>query len=446
MGLVSTRIYVIDTIGCFERMNRGRITVSILIISLLTAGGMAVQVFRQHRQSYVLTLATASKTGEYYQFGQALATVVARHHPQIQINVIQTEGSSQNLEFIESGAAQLALIQGDSSIQSSAQAMALLFPETAHVLVNRQAGIETMADLPGKQVALPPKGSGAYQLFMPIAQHYGFNTDQIRSFSSASTAYQQLKEGEVDALFQVIRPGNKALRKILRLPNIDLIPIEQTDALRLTYPYLEDAFIPQGTYDGKIPLPFQDVKTVAVRALIIANKQVNAEVIYAITRVLHERKMEIVTAYPPAFTIERPESQDILGWSLHAGAEQYYTKNQPNFWVQYAELLGLFLSLAVLGISGIWQLRLWLIGRQKNRADMYNLQLLDLIETIQETQDLEELKQVRRRLFSILQAVVIDLDKDRISAESFQSFTMPWEVAITTLRHRETILLKVQSP
>ena len=426
-------------------MNRGRITVSILIISLLTAGGMAIQLFRQHRQSYVLTLATASRSGEYYKFGQALATVVARHHPQIQINVINTEGSAQNLDFIESGAAQLALIQGDSSIQSSAQAMALLFPETAHVLVNRQAGIETMADLQGKQVALPPKGSGAYQLFMPIAQHYGLKTDQMRPLASTTAAYQQLQEGKVDALFQVIRPGNEALRTLLRLPNIDLLPIEQTDALRLTYPYLEDAFIPQGTYDGTIPLPSQDVKTVAVRALVIAHQQVNAEVIYAITRVLHERKMEIVALYPPAFTIERPESQEILGWSLHAGAEQYYTKNQPNFWVQYAELLGLFLSLAVLGISGIWQLRLWLIGRQKNRADMYNLQLLDLIETIQETQDLEELKQVRRRLLSILQAVVIDLDKDRISAESFQSFAMPWEVAITTLRHRETILLKVQS-
>ncbi|ABW25783.1 hypothetical protein [Acaryochloris marina] len=74
---------------------------------------------------------------------------------------------------------------------------------------------------------------------------------------------------------------------------------------------------------------------------------------------------------------------------------------------------------------------------------MYNLQLLEFIEAIQETHDLEELKQIRRRVCSILQAVVIDLDKDRISAESFWSFTMPWEVAITTLRHRETILLKV---
>lgn len=445
MVLASTRIYSSTPFSCLEPMNRGHITFSILFVSLVTAGGLSIHLFREYRQSYVLTLATASRSGEYYKFGQALATVVARHYPQIQVNVINTEGSSQNLDLLKAGSAQLALIQGDSSIRSSAQALAILFPETAHVLVNRQAGIETIADLQGKRIALPPKGSGAYQLFMPIAQHYGLQTEQLLSFASTSAAYQQLQEGKVDALFQVIQPGNEALRQLLRLPTIELLPIEQTDALRLTYPYLEDAFIPKGAYDGTLPLPFQDVQTVAVRALIIANQQVNNEVIYAITRVLHERKMEIVAIYPPAFTIERPESQRILGWALHPGAEQYYNKNQPNFWVQYAELLGLFLSLGVLGISGIWQLRLWLIGRQKNRADMYNLQLLDLIETIQEAQDLEQLKQIRRRLFLILQAVVIDLDKDRISPESFQSFTLPWEVAITTLRHRENILLKVQS-
>ena len=36
---------------------------------------------------------------------------------------------------------------------------------------------------------------------------------------------------------------------------------------------------------------------------------------------------------------------------------------------------------------------------------------------------------------------MVDLDEDRISPESFQSFTFPWEVAITTIRHREMVLL-----
>lgn len=426
-------------------MNRDRITFTILLLSLLTAGGLSIQLWREHRRIHVLTLATASQSGEYYAFGQALAKVVAHHYPHIQIKVIPTEGSAQNLKFIDNDTAQLALIQGDSSVQMSAQAVANLFPEVGHVLINTQSGIEAMADLQGKQIALPPKGSGAYQLFMPIAQHYGIQTGQLQPSTSTAAAYKQLQRGRVDALFQVIRPGSTALKEVLRSPTIRLLPIRQTDALRLTYPYLESASIPAGTYDGTLPIPDQAIETIAVRALLIAHRQVREDVIYAITRVLQKHKMELVAQYPPAFNIEPPQSQEVLGWPLHPGAEQYYNKNQPSFWVQYAELLGLFLSLGVLGVSGIWQLRLWLIGRQKNRADMYNLQLLDLIKTIQSTHDLEQLHQARQSLLEILEAVVIDLDKDRISPESFQSFTMPWDVAITTLRHRETIILNSKS-
>ncbi|WP_299409203.1 TAXI family TRAP transporter solute-binding subunit [Acaryochloris sp. IP29b_bin.148] len=424
-------------------MNRGRITFTFLLLSLLAAGGFSIHLWRERRQVHVLTLATASRSGEYYAFGHALAKVVARHYPHIQIKVIPTEGTSQNLSFLNENTAQLALIQGDSTVQASAQAVALLFPEVAHVLVNTQSGIETMADLQGKQIALPPKGSGAYQLFMPIAQHYEINIQQHQPSTSAHDAYDQLQRGRADALFQVIRPGSAAIRQVLRSQTLRLLPIKQTEALRLTYPFLEAASIPEGIYDGTRPIPTQDVQTVAVRALLIARRQVDEEVVYAIARILQDRRMELVAEYPPAFTIEPTQTHKILGWSIHSGAERYYNKNQPNFWVQYAELLGLFLSLSVLVVSGIWQCRLWLIGRQKNRADMYNLQLLALIEAIQDTQDLEELSQLRQRLLSILQAVVVDLDKDRISPESFQSFTLPWEVAITTLRHRETILLRV---
>lgn len=426
-------------------MNRGRITFTLLLLSLLTAGGLSVQLWQEHRRIHVLTLATASQSGEYYEFGQALAQVVARHYPHIQIKIIPTEGSAQNLKLIENDTAQLALIQGDSPIQPSAQAVANLFPEVGHVLVNTQSGIETMADLQEKQIALPPKGSGAYQLFMPIAQHYGIQNEQLQPSTSTDSAYKQLLRGRVDALFQVIRPGSKALKEVLRSPTIRLLPIQQTDALRLTYPYLEAASIPTGTYNGTLPIPDQAVETIAVRALLITHHQVRDDVIYAITRVLQKHKMELVAQYPPAYSITPPQSQDFLGWPLHPGAEQYYNKNQPSFWVQYAELLGLFLSLGVLAASGVWQLRLWLIGRQKNRADMYNLQLLDLIKTIQSTHDLGQLNQARQSLFKILEAVVIDLDKDRISAESFQSFTLPWEVAITTLRHRENIILNSKS-
>ena len=107
--------------------------------------------------------------------------------------------------------------------------------------------------------------------------------------------------------------------------------------------------------------------------------------------------------------------------------------------------MGFLLSLSFLTISSIWQFRLWLIGRQKNRADDYNLEILALIEQVEQANTLDQLQTLRQQLFSILKQVVIDLDVDKISPESFQSFTFPWEVAMTTLHHQEMVLHQAES-
>jgi hypothetical protein len=160
-------------------------------------------------------------------------------------------------------------------------------------------------------------------------------------------------------------------------------------------------------------------------------------------RILSEARNELVKLHPQAAMIRPLESSEQLGLRLHPGAKAYYNQDQPSFIVQYAEPIGLLLSVSILCVSSIWQLRLWLQGRQKNRADMYNLEILSLIDEIHVIEDLEQLAVVRRHLFEIFQKVVVDLDKDRISPESFQSFTFPWEVAVTTIRHRETILMNL---
>ena len=112
--------------------------------------------------------------------------------------------------------------------------------------------------------------------------------------------------------------------------------------------------------------------------------------------------------------------------------------------VKYAEAMGFLLSLSFLTVSSFWQFRQWLIGRQKNRADDYNLEILALIEQLEAAKTLSQLQDLRKQLFSILRQVVIDLDVDKISPESFQSFTFPWEVAMSTLHHQEMVLNRTE--
>lgn len=419
---------------------QGKVVLPVVVLSLVGVVASAFFLVREHTRTYRLVLASGGSTGEYYAFSQAFAEVVARNHPTIAIEVIETDGSLQNMDLLQTNAAQLALVQSDTPVQPPVRAVALLFPEMFHLLARTDTNINGVADLRGKRVALMPEGSGSYALFWPLVQHYGLSADTMTVLPMpADQAHADLAAGKVDALFRVITLGNPAVGELLQTGTIRLIPIDQGDALQLSLPYLEAQVIPKGTYNGGQPVPAADLPAVAVNALLVAHESLPPKVVNALTQTLHQNRNELVALYPRAARIRLDTSGD-LGLPLHPGAEAFYSQGEPEFLVEYAEPIGLLLSMGVLGISSLWQLRSWLLGKQKNRADTYNLEILALIDKIDRAQSLEELAALRETLFDILKRVVTDLDVDRITSESFESFTFPWEIANNTIRHQEMVL------
>lgn len=411
----------------------------VLTSLVATLGFTAYWEYSQNR-THELVIATGSPDGEYHAFAEALAAVVAQHEPQIKISVLPTAGAPENMSLIGQNKVQLAIVQSDTTATPPARAVAYLFPEVFHLVARPGSGIQSVADLKGKRVALMPEGSGSYKLFWDLSEHYNLNQAKFTPLPmSPDQAYAALRQGQVDALFRVLALGNPQMETLLKTTQSQLVSIDQVKSLQLSYPFLEATEIPKGTYDGGSPIPSENLPVVGVRAVLIANEQVDAEVVQEITRTLFEFRSEIVNRYPRAALIRLPEAGENLGLPLHDGAKTYYNRERPVFVVEYADSIALFLTIVGICASGLWQLHVWLAGRQKNRADFYNQELLDLIQRMEESQDLKELENIRQQLFNILRQVVTDLDKDRITPESFQSFTFPWEVAITSLRHREML-------
>jgi uncharacterized protein len=425
---------------------QSKFALPIVALSIVGAIAFSVQWIQEQRHVHYLTIATGGKDGEYYAFARALASVVAQHEPNIQITVLESEGATQNVQMLAQGTAQLGIIQSDSAVVPSVRAIAYLFPEVFHLMVPANSKIKQVSDLQGKRVALMPKGSGSYTLFTPLREHYGLAETDLKSLPmSPSDAYAAFKAGQVDALFRVIALGSPSIRALLQTTGARLIPIDQAESLRLSLPYLEASTIPKGTYDGANPIPPEALPVVGVRAVLVTHAGTDPTVVRQITETLFEFRNELVTLYPRSALIRLPESSINLGVPLHTGARAYYNEDRPNFLMAYSDALGLLLSIAILTASGGWQLRQWLIERQKDRADLYNLKILELMNQVPDVQDLAKLQAIRNQLFEIFNTVVIDLDQDRISPESFQSFTFPWEVAISTIRHQEMLLMGSQA-
>lgn len=385
-----------------------------------------------------LRISAGSPGGTYHAFAEALAEVVNARSDAVSIKVLESAGSGQNSTRISTGVAELGLIQSDTVLDKNASIAAKLYPEIFHLIAHRNSGIESISDLAGKRIALQKRGSGSNVLFSRLLSHYELSESDIKPiYGSFIDGEKALSEGWVDAMFIVIAIGNKSIERLIKTLDLKLIPINQADALALFNPALRADHIPVGAYDGKAPVPKTTIKIVAVDSLLAVSNEVPDTAVREIVRTLFDSRQLLVGKIPQAAFIGQPTEQHKLSFAMHAGAERYYTRDAPPFIVEYAEPLALGMSAFVLLFSGLWQLRSWLSGARKNRADHHNLALVEFTRRIERAQTQSDLNTIRAEMFDIFEKVIVDLDNDEIEENSLQSFSFAWEVAISALNSRQ---------
>ena len=129
---------------------------------------------------------TGGNTGTYYGFTTAACQIL--NTADYTFEVLSTGGSQANIEGIEDGDYQMAIVQNDvmnyayagtngfaSQIQSFS-AIGCVYPEVCQIIATKASGITSVADLKGKNVAVGDAGSGVY-----------YNATQILAAAKAAT-------------------------------------------------------------------------------------------------------------------------------------------------------------------------------------------------------------------------------------------------------------------
>ncbi len=420
-------------------------------MSLGVIAALAVS-FLQRSKTQRLTLAAGSPSGESYILGNALKKVVERHYPKIQIALLATDGTVENLQMLEDGRAQLAAAQADVVPGPTARILAIVFDDTFQLLVSKDSAFRTFTDLKGERIALPRSG-GQFQSFLRVAEHFNLHPEDFRFVGSSDEAADEaFFEGQADAIFRVRALGNPSIQRLVGTGKVRLLPIEHAAAIKMKYPAFDPALIPQGAYSGSPPVPAQDLPTVAVHRTLLAREDTDPAAIRAITGVLMERRQEIMQEIPEEMTevrlllaqVRRPEAQSGLGPPLHPGALSFYDKDKPSFLLAHADYVGLLLTVAVMFASWIWELKRWMQSRQKTAADRYSNRVVALMNSAQEADSLASLERIWRELLAILAEAVQDLDADDLSEESFNSFRSILQIAMDVTRDRRAILMSAK--
>jgi len=409
------------------------------VFTVLMIGLVYALMGGEGRERLIITTGTAD--GTYDALGHVMADTLARSDPAIRAGIQRSGGAAENAQRVATNESTLGLVQSNTQLDRDVKLIARLYPEVYHLLVRGGSGIADVSDLAGKRVALMPEGSGSNSAFYQLLDHYQVSRDAVDPVpGTLSDGLAALTASEVDALFVIIALGNEAIADAIRTADIDLLGLDQAQAMALFDPAVSRMEVPKGAYSGNRPVPRQTIDVLSVDALLVANAGLPDELAKQIVTTLFERRQQMVEGNHQAAFISAPTDQQSLTIGVHPGALSYYERDKPSFLVAYAEPIGVGVSIMVILASGLWQVRSWLSNARKNRADRYNTQIAALVEQAEKATGSDQLEAIRSELFAIFHEVIADLDNDRIDEDSLHSFSFVWEVAQSTLSQRQLML------
>lgn len=261
-----------------RRQQRGSLSpagVTAITLTLILVGFLVAYQFVDPAPPNRIVMATGAEGGAYQRFGQQYADFLAEEGVEVELR--ETAGSAANLELLaaDSGV-DLAFVQGGLAGDmptDAAMALGSLYLEPLWLFVRRDFEIDRLSDLGGARLSVGAKGSGTRVVAGNLLAAHGI-TDTSATFvdTELSELGRTLAAGDIDAAFVIADPKANIIGDLLRAPEVRVQSLKQADAYVRRYPYLTLVNLPEGVLDLQANLPEQEIKTVAMTAMLVATE------------------------------------------------------------------------------------------------------------------------------------------------------------------------------
>ena len=326
---------------------RGPVGAAVIVLGLLwrtaPASAQETQFFR---------IGAAATAGSFFEIGGVLASAISKPADSLPcerggscgvtglVAVAQaTQGSVENLRMVASDQIESGITQSDvvgwaytgtgifasEGPMKKLRAIASLFPESLHLVVNAAGPIQTLVDLKGKHISLGQTESGTLVDARIVLAAGGLaEKDLIPEYLRSGTAAANLSDGTLDGFFLIGGVPIPAIRVLAATTPIRLVPIADDvfSKMQEKYGLYHRSVIPADTYSGVTAA----TPTVGFHALWVVSADASDDLIYAITKALwNEATQGLLDAHNPIGKDVRLEDA-LAGLSvpLHPGAKRFY--------------------------------------------------------------------------------------------------------------------------
>ena len=293
---------------------------------------------QQQAETVFINIGTGGTAGTYYPLGGAMAEILKANIPGVNATAESTGASSANINMLNQGEIELALVQYDVSFYAELgielfeeqvkieglRAIATLYPEVCQIITTKNTGITSVADFAGKKIAVGAAGSGVEANARQILAAYGLSYEDIKpQYLSFAEAAAGLKDGNIDAGFITAGTPTSAVLDLSAQNQVVLISIDDAIADQLVeeYPFYTKVLIPADVYNTDA-----DIQTLAVKAMLATTDKMSEEMAYNITKAIFENLDKLAAAHTAGKSVSLETAQEGISIPLHPGAEKYFNE------------------------------------------------------------------------------------------------------------------------
>jgi len=282
---------VAETIGPkARRILRRDLWVTLGPTVLIIAAAFAVTMFFvKPAPPRKITVAVAPDEGGSRYYARRYQEILKKQG--VTLEVRQSGGSLTNVQLLADGGADIAFVQsGIDPGERGAHIVSLGSLSYVPLWVfYRGQPIDDVRELKGRRIAVGAPESGTRALALTLLGASGAEKPPTQLLPvEREAALEQLKRGELDAVFLVSPAESPAIKKLAATPDIRLMSFARAEAYVRRFPYLSRLVLPRGVFDLAADVPEHDVTLLSPTSNLLARDSLHPALAYLLLRAASE--------------------------------------------------------------------------------------------------------------------------------------------------------------
>jgi TRAP-type uncharacterized transport system substrate-binding protein len=401
-----------------------------LILTVATVWGGRIWL----RNSETLTFAVGNANSAEARFATRLAAMLKNTSSRLHIKILPNTDNTKALAQFDRKDADLAVLRTDARIPPRARALAILEHDVLLLMSPGAKKIASLAELKKKKIAVLADGD-TNAVFVRHILDIPDGPDGAAKVQMAppnSTLDKLLTPGGYGAVIAIAHASaivkDKTFEQYARRGAFTLNAIDESKALIRRNPGISEETLATGTLSSAPLLPDDDLDTVGLQWLLVAQSTMSSNTAGELARTIYENKAELALDNGFASKIEPADVDKNAFIVAHQGVAEYINDTGKSFLERYSDLL--YLAVATLGIIGSIFAGLYtkVTRIAPEKASELATAILDIGERTAQVTTMEALDKLQDELETILRSVVIGLRDGTISSDGLDTFKLGYEL------------------